>query len=204
MDHPRRQYELAWAYGLTVVLLLAAGCHTDMYDQPRYEALEPSSFFADGRSSRPRVPGTVLYGEPLKTTEYVTGRRDDQLVEEIPVTVDLNLLKRGQERFNIYCSVCHGRTGEGNGMIVQRGYKQPPSYHDERLRGVPIGHFFEVITYGYATMPSYASQVPVGDRWAIAAYIRALQLSQYATADDVPDSLQEQLERSQPAGGAAQ
>jgi mono/diheme cytochrome c family protein len=183
--------------GLTALLLvLALGCHEDMYNQPRYEALEYSEFFDDGRSSRPRVPGTVLYQEPLQTTELATGRHNDELVDTPPVTVDLKLLQRGRERFNIYCSMCHGRTGEGNGMIVQRGYKQPPTFHSQRLRGVPIGHFFEVMTFGYATMPAYASQVPVEDRWAIAAYIRALQLSQYATRNDLSAEAREKLEDS--------
>jgi mono/diheme cytochrome c family protein len=189
---------------VAMLLMLALGCHEDMYNQPRYEALEFSAFFDDGRSSRPRVPGTVIYQEPQQTTELVTGRRNNVLVDEPPVTVDLKLLARGQERFNIYCSMCHGQTGEGNGMIVQRGYKQPPTFHSERLRGVPIGHLFEVMTYGYATMPAYASQVPVGDRWAIAAYIRALQLSQFATVEEVPTDEREQLDRAETEEGPQQ
>lgn len=195
MAADRKQHEAVKFGALAVLLVIALGCHQDMANQPRYDTLEESSFFADGRASRPRVPGTVLYHEPSPNSEYMTGRRNDELVDVPPVTVDLKLLKRGQERFNIFCSMCHGRTGAGNGMIVQRGYQQPPTYHSERLRGVPIGHLFEVITYGYATMPAYASQVPVEDRWAIAAYIRALQLSQYATVDDVAADAREQLEQ---------
>lgn len=195
MAADRKQHEAVKCGALAVLLVIALGCHQDMANQPRYDTLEESSFFADGRASRPRVPGTVLYNEPSPTSEYMTGRRNDELVDVPPVTVDLKLLKRGQERFNIFCSNCHGRTGDGNGMIVQRGYQQPATYHSDRLRGVPIGHFFEVITYGYATMPAYASQVPVEDRWAIAAYIRALQLSQYATVDDVGADAREQLEQ---------
>jgi mono/diheme cytochrome c family protein len=194
LAHP--QHDIFLKCITAVMLGLALGCHDDMYNQPRYEPLEYSAFFDDGRSSRPRVPGTVLYLEAPQTTEFVTGRRNNELVDTPPVTVDLQLLERGRERFNIYCSMCHGRTGEGNGMIVQRGYKQPPTFHSERLRGVPIGHLFEVMTYGYATMPAYASQVPVEDRWAIAAYIRALQLSQYATIDDVSFDERAQLNRS--------
>jgi mono/diheme cytochrome c family protein len=194
MEIARTQLDRIIAGSLAVLLLFALGCHEDMYNQPRYEALEYSAFFDDGRSSRPRVPGTVLFQEPSTTSELTSGRRNDELIDVAPVTVDLQLLARGQERYNIYCSVCHGRTGAGDGMIVQRGYKQPPTYHSERLRGVPIGHFFEVITYGYATMPAYASQVSVEDRWAIAAYIRALQLSQFATLDDVPAASRQQLE----------
>lgn len=197
MPLTQKQRDLFLNGGLLVLLGCALGCHQDMYDQPRYEALEYSSFFDDGRASRPRVPGTVLYREAAPTTEFATGRANNELVDVLPVTVDLTLLKRGEERYNIFCSMCHGRTGEGNGMIVQRGYKRPPTYHSERLRGVPIGHLFEVMTYGYATMPSYASQVSAEDRWAIAAYIRALQLSQFATPDDVPASARAELDRTQ-------
>jgi mono/diheme cytochrome c family protein len=196
MKFARKQYDKFMRGFAAMLFLLALGCHDDMYNQPRYEALEFSAFFDDGRSSRPRVPGTVLYQESPPTTEFATGRRNDVLVDVPPVTVDFKLLKRGEERFNIFCSVCHGRTGEGDGMIVARGYKQPPTFHSERLRGVPIGHLFEVMTYGYATMPSYSSQVAVEDRWAIAAYIRALQLSQYATLDDVSVEAREKLEGS--------
>ena len=196
MASDRKQRDAVKIGALTVLLACALGCHQDMYNQPRYDTLEESGFFADGRASRPRVPGTVLYKAASPTSEFATGRRNEELLDVPPVTVDLKLLERGRERFNIFCSVCHGRTGEGNGMIVQRGYKQPLTFHSERLRGVPIGHFFEVMTYGYATMPSYASQVPVEDRWAIAAYIRALQLSQHATVDDVAADSREQLEQS--------
>jgi mono/diheme cytochrome c family protein len=183
---------------LTSALLALVGCHSDMYDQPRYEPLERSDFFDDGRASRPLVAGTIPFGVAPTDDVLHTGREGGQLVSELPVGLTEGLLKRGQERFNIYCSVCHGRGGDGNGMIVERGYRQPPTYHSDRLRGVPIGHFFDVMTNGFGAMPSYALQVPVEDRWAIAAYIRALQVSQHATVDDVPDELRKQLDDSKP------
>jgi hypothetical protein len=166
-----------------------------MIDQPRHEPLERSDFFDDHRSARPQPAGTIAYRTPVPDPAYDTGRVNDQLVTEIPTTVSLATLRRGQERFNIYCSVCHGQTGAGDGMIVERGFKRPPSYHSVRLRGLPIGHFFEVMTQGYGAMPSLAAQVEVADRWAIAAYLRALQLSQYANANSLPAASRAELER---------
>jgi mono/diheme cytochrome c family protein len=179
-------------------LAAIAGCHRDMYDQPRLETLEESNFFDDGRASRPLVDGTVPYQSPPEDDAFHTGKQNGQLVDQPPVKVDAALLKRGHERFNIYCSVCHGRTGEGNGMIVERGYRQPPTFHSDRLRGIPIGHFFDVMTNGFGAMPSYAVQVPPADRWAIAAYVRALQLSQHAKLDDVPEAQRRKLEEARP------
>jgi mono/diheme cytochrome c family protein len=173
--------------------VLSLGCHRDMYDQPRYEPLEPSSFFSDGRSARPIPDGAVAYQAPPKDTPLQTGIANGQLVEQLPIELNAALLQRGRQRFEIYCSVCHGRTGEGNGMIVERGYQRPPSYHSQRLRGLPVGHFFDVATRGFGAMPSYAWQVPVADRWAIAAYIRALQFSQYAHQGDLPADLTTKL-----------
>jgi mono/diheme cytochrome c family protein len=175
------------------VILVIAGCHDDMYNQPRYEPLERSDFFDDHRSSRPLVAGTVVYRAQRTDDVLHTGRAAGELAKELPVELTAALLRRGQERFNIYCSVCHARTGDGNGMIAQRGYRLPPTFHSDRLRGVPVGHFFDVITNGFGAMPSYALQVPTEDRWAIAAYIRALQLSQYATAGELPEDVREQL-----------
>ncbi|HEX4129266.1 MAG TPA: cytochrome c [Pirellulales bacterium] len=173
---------------LALALSLLAGCHHDMQDQPRYEPLEHSALFADGRSSRPLVPGTIPRGHLEVDQAYFAGREDGSLVDKLPVELTPALLERGQERYNIYCSPCHARTGDGNGMIVQRGYRRPPSYHTDRLRGMPVGHFFDVITRGFGMMPSYARQVPVEDRWAIVAYIRALQWSQYAVVDELSDA----------------
>jgi mono/diheme cytochrome c family protein len=198
-DAPRRG--TASRAALLCALGILAGCHRDMYDQPRYDPLERSTFFSDGRSARPAIAGTVPFRAPPAIGSLQTGREDGQLVSEIPLEVTPELLNRGQERFNIYCSVCHGRTGVGDGMIVQRGYRRPPTYHSDRLRGAPVGHFFDVMTNGFGAMPSYASQVPAADRWAIAAYIRALQLSQYARLDDLPPEMRRQLNGA-PEGGA--
>lgn len=171
---------------------LCAACHRDMYEQPRYDPLEPSTFFDDGRSARPLVEGTIARGQLRLDDALYTGRQNGQLVTELPLDFSRQLLERGQERFNIFCSNCHGMTGQGDGMIVRRGYRAPPSYHTDRLRGVPIGHFFDVITNGFGVMPSYAHQISVEDRWAIAAYVRTLQLSQHATRDDLtPEELQQ-------------
>jgi mono/diheme cytochrome c family protein len=170
-----------------------------MYNQPRNEPLERSDFFGDGRTSRPLVAGTVQFGAKRADDVLFTGRNGGELATELPVKLSAALLSRGRERFNIYCSVCHSRTGEGNGMIVQRGYRQPPTFHSDRLRGVPVGHFFDVMTNGFGAMPSYSLQVPPNDRWAIAAYIRALQLSHYASGDEIPEEVRTQLD-----AGAAQ
>lgn len=173
---------------IPVCLALALGaCRRDMYNQPRYKTYAEDPFFKDGASARPLPPHTVAQGQANLDTEYFQGKTGDgKLLEAFPMPVTREMLERGKERFEIYCSVCHGRTGEGNGMIVQRGFPAPPSYHIDRLRNAPPGHFYDVITNGYGVMYSYASRVEPADRWAIAAYIRALQLSRHATLDDVP------------------
>ena len=183
------------------VPLLGGGCHQDMRDQPRYEALEASDFFGDGQSARLPVAGTVARGQLDEDEAFYSGKTNGQLVAELPVELNQELLKRGQDRFNIFCSPCHGRTGAGNGMIVERGFRRPPSYHSERLRNAPAGHFFDVMTHGFGAMPSY-ERIEPHDRWAIVAYIRVLQLSQNATLQDVPADERRQLERSGPAGDA--
>jgi mono/diheme cytochrome c family protein len=172
-----------------------------MYNQPRIEPQEASDFFEDGRAERPLVEGTVAYQSASGSGPLATGREGEQLVTELPVPLDEALLRRGEERFNIYCSVCHGRTGDGDGMIVQRGYRRPPTFHSDRLRGAPIGHLFDVANNGFGAMPSYALQVPVHDRWAIAAYIRALQLSQHAAADELPAEVRAKLDAKPQAAG---
>ena len=171
-------------------LLVASGCYQGqrMDDQPKYEALEAADAFPDDQSARPRVPGTVAQNEPL-----LTG-----IPDENPLPITLSLLQRGRERFDIYCSPCHGRLGDGEGMIVQRGFPHPPSYHSQRLREAPDGHFFSVITHGYGAMYSYAARVPPEDRWAIVAYIRALQLSQHAAIAELPEDLAEALNEERP------
>lgn len=161
-------------------------CRQDMHDQPRYEPLEKAAFFADQRASRPAVEGTVARGQLHLDEHLHTGKINGEPATTFPMPVTKAVLLRGQERFNIFCAPCHSRVGDGKGMIVQRGFRQPQSFHIQRLREAPPGYFFDVITNGFGAMYSYASRVPVEDRWAIVAYIRALQLSQNATLEDVP------------------
>jgi hypothetical protein len=166
-----------------------------MHDQPKYEPLEQSTFFSDRRASRMPVEGTVARGQLHEDTHYYNGKVGDQSARTFPMKLDEKIVKRGQERFNIFCSPCHDQTGSGMGMVVRRGFKRPPSLHIDRLREAPVGYYFDVITNGFGVMSSYAEQVPVSDRWAIIAYIRALQLSQNATIADVPENHKEELER---------
>ena len=177
-------------------LLLATACRQDMHDQPKYQPLEQSSFFLDQQASRMPVAGTVARGELHDDALLYTGKVDGQDALLFPFTIDESVMARGQQRFNIYCSPCHGRAGLGDGMVVKRGYRRPPPFADERLRQAPIGHFFDVITNGFGAMPDYAAQVRVTDRWAIAAYVRALQLSAHATLADVPAAERGRLETS--------
>jgi mono/diheme cytochrome c family protein len=188
------------------VVVLAAGmvtataCRQDMHNQPRYKSFAVSTFFDDGRSERPAIEDTVARGQLHLDQARYTGKDNGKDVTTFPIQITRGDLARGQERFNIYCSPCHGRLGDGHGMIVSRGLRQPPSYHDPRLVNAPVGHFFDVITNGYGAMYSYASRVPVDDRWRIAAYIRALQLSQNA-----PPELAQQaasLDHHKSAGGS--
>lgn len=180
-----------------VVLIAAAGCGTaGMEDQPRYEPFEASDFFGDGLSARPKVPGTVARGQLPADDALATGRRGGQLVEVSPVKLDRALLVRGQERFNIYCAVCHGLTGEGDGMVPQRGFRRPPSYHIERLRRAPVGHFYDVITAGFGAMPSFAAQLEPRDRWAVVAYVGTLQVARSAKLEDVPADARRRLEEA--------
>ena len=157
-----------------------------MHDQPKFIPLRQSDFYADQRSARPLVDGTVARGLLRDDDLLETGKVNGQDVVEFPFPVTAQVLARGRERYDIFCSPCHDRTGRGNGMIVRRGYRQPPSFHIDRLRQAPVGHFFDVITNGFGAMPDYRAQVPVRDRWAIIAYIRALQLSEHATLVEVP------------------
>ena len=166
--------------------LLLVGCRQDMHNQPKYRPLRATDFFADGASARPLVEGTVARGTLQEDEAFFTGKVGNALVAELPFPVDEKVLDRGQERFNIFCSPCHDQTGSGRGMVVQRGYRQPISFHIDRLRQAPVGHFFDVMTNGLGAMPDYKAQIPARDRWAIAAYIKALQLSQHTPAADVP------------------
>lgn len=187
----------AGTVGIAAALALAIGaataCRVDMHVQPRYDPLASSTFFPDGRSERPAVPGTVVHGD-LRTDELrYTGKINGVVANEFPFPITRADLDRGRQRFNVYCSPCHDYTGSGHGMIVQRGFQAPPSYHIERLRNAPVGHFFDVMTNGFGAMYSYAGRVAPDDRWRIAAYIRALQLSQHANLNDVPADQRQQL-----------
>ncbi len=174
--------------------LLVSACRQDMHDAPRYEAYEKSAFFADGRAMRPQVEGTVARGQLRENEALYTGKSGGAFVASYPVSLSEEFVRRGQQRYQIYCTPCHGLTGKGDGMIVRRGYRQPPSFHSDRLRQLPPGYFYDVIAKGFGAMPDYAAQVAVEDRWAIAAYIRALQLSQNATLSDVPADKRAALE----------
>ena len=187
-----------------IVLVAAAfslaACRQDMHDQPKFIPLRPSDFFADGRSERQLIEGTVARGHLNDDTLYYTGKgADGQFSNEFPFPVTKDVIERGHQRYNIYCTPCHGRVGDGNGMVVNRGYRRPPSYHIDRLRQAPNGYIFDVISNGFGAMPDYAAQIPVADRWAIVAYERALQLSQHATIDDVPAD-----QRGKLSGGGSQ
>lgn len=169
-----------------------------MHDQPKYIPLRSSEFFADGRSARAPVPGTVARGELREDTLFYTGKVGDQFAAKFPMPVTRALLERGQERFNIYCAPCHSRIGDGNGVVVQRGFRRPTSFHDPRLRGAPPGYYFDVMTRGFGAMSDYAAQIAPQDRWAIAAYVRALQLSQHASLTDLAPVQREQLMKEPP------
>jgi len=171
---------------LLALCALLGACRQDMHNQPKYRGLRPSTFFADGSSARPLVEGTIARGTLEDDEAFYTGKVDKVTVKEFPFPIDEKVLDRGQERYNIYCSPCHDRTGGGNGMVVQRGFKQPPSYHIDRLRQADVGYFFDVITNGFGAMPDYRAQIAPRDRWAIIAYIRALQYAQHAPAADIP------------------
>jgi mono/diheme cytochrome c family protein len=167
-------------------ILLAPACRRDMQDQPKYVPLRPSTFFDDQRSARPLPANTVARGHLDLDTELYTGMQGGKPVDRFPFPITRDVLARGQERFNIYCAPCHDRLGNGDGMIVRRGYRRPPSYHIDRLRQVPDGYIYDVIANGFGAMPDYAQQIPPRDRWAIVAYVRALQYSRQATLADVP------------------
>jgi mono/diheme cytochrome c family protein len=172
-----------------------AACRQDMHDQPKYIPLRQSAFFGDQRSARPFVPGTVARGQLREDTLLYTGKVNGTDATLFPFPVDERVMARGRERFGIYCSPCHGQTGQGDGMVVRRGFRRPPTFHQDRLRDAPIGHVFDVISNGFGAMPDYAAQIKIEDRWAIIAYLRALQLSEHATVNDVPADKRGQLDR---------
>ena len=172
------------------VLLFAAGCRQDMQNQPRMFPQRGTTLFADGRSVRPQVEHTVARGQLYEDEYFYTGLMNGKEADMMPFPATMTVLARGQERFNVYCTPCHSRVGNGAGMIVQRGYKPAGNFHDAKRLSEPLSHYFYVMTNGYGAMPDYKAQVTPEDRWAIAAYIRALQLSQNATVSDVPPGTQ--------------
>lgn len=185
-------------YLLTLLLVALIACRQQMADQPSYRPLAKSEFFADGRSARPAIPGTVPRGQLREDEHFYTGRLGSQVVETFPFPVTREIFYRGQERFDIFCSPCHDRVGNGQGMIVRRGFRPPPSLHIDRLRESRPGYLFEVISRGFGTMPDYAEQIPPEDRWAIVAYIRALQLSQQAALAELPEAERRRLQEREP------
>ncbi len=204
---------IAVAAGLGALLLLMAGCRQDMQNEPKLIPQRGSEMFADHRGARPQVLNTVARGQLHEDSYFYTGvvqgangYREEKNLMPFPVTMEV--LERGQERFNIYCTPCHSRVGNGLGMIVQRGYKTAANFHDQVRMAQPVSHYFYVMTHGYGAMPDYSAQLTPVDRWAVAAYIRALQLSQAATVADVPagvrvKSLKEvAVEQGLPAGFA--
>src|SRR6186997_614105 len=168
-------------------LLSAAACRQDMHNSPKAIPLRASVFFKNASSARPLVDGTVARGTLQDDAVFFTGKNGAAAADALPFPLTADVLDRGEQRFNIYCAPCHGPTGKGDGMIVRRGFRQPPSYHIDRLQNAPIGHFYDVMTNGFGAMPDYRAQISPRDRWAIAAYVRALQLSQNASAADVPE-----------------
>jgi hypothetical protein len=180
---------------LTLGLILT-GCRQDMHNQPRYKPLAATDFFGDGRSARPELEGTVARGHLRIDKARYTGKINDEDIDYFPFPITRPDLERGQQRFNIYCSPCHSRIGDGNGMVVRRGFRQAADYHTEKLMKAPVGHFFDVMTNGFGAMPSYASRVEPDDRWRIAAYIRVLQFSETASINDVPPDMRAELDKN--------
>ena len=183
------------------LLFVASGCRQDMHNGPTGQPLRESLFVKNVSTSRPLVEGTVARGTLQDDAGFFTGKNGAVALDALPFPLTAEVLDRGQQRYDIYCAPCHGLAGNGDGMIVQRGYRQPPSYHIERLRTAPLGHYYDVMTNGFGAMQDYAAQIPVQDRWAIVAYIRALQFSQNARLEDVPADRRTDLDR--PDTGAA-
>jgi mono/diheme cytochrome c family protein len=189
----------AWA----LVALGALGCRQDMHDQPKFKPLRKTDIFDDKRSARPLVEDTVARGQLRLDTAYYAGKQGQTPVDVLPVPVTEALLRRGRERYGIYCTPCHGLTGRGDGMVVQRGYRRPPSFHIDRLRGEKPGYFYDVISNGFGAMPDYAAQVAVADRWAIVAFVRVLQLSENARLEDVPPERRAEMGKAAAPGAPA-
>jgi len=186
----------------SVVLLGLGGCRQDMHNTPTGQPLRESLFVKDASTSRLPVEGTIARGTLQDDAAFFTGKEGGAATNALPFPLTAAVLDRGEERFNIYCSPCHGVSGRGDGMIVRRGYRQPPSFHVDRLQAAPLGHFYDTMTNGFGAMPDYRAQIAPRDRWAIAAYVRALQLSQHATAADIPAEERQKLAQPAAAPGA--
>ena len=197
MKHRRRNVlALRLRLPLAVVLIaVTSGCRQDMHDQPSQTALEASTFFADGRASRPPVSGTVARGGLMEDAHRYRGRVGERFASTFPYEITMEIMKRGRERYDIFCSPCHDTLGTGRGMVVRRGFSQAASFHIDRLRDVETGYLFDVVTNGFGRMSGYAAQIPVDDRWAIVAYVRALQMSQHFRAEDLDAHGREALAR---------
>lgn len=193
---PGRAAVARLALAAALVPLALAGCRQGMFDDAKYEPYEASEIFADGSSARPLPAGTVARGLLADDRVLATGLGEDGLFAANPLPITREMLLRGRERYDVFCAPCHDRVGTGDGMIVRRGYTRPPSFHEPRLRQVPDGYLFDAITRGFGQMPSYASQVPPEDRWAIVAYLRALQLSQDAELAALPGEVRQVAERA--------
>jgi hypothetical protein len=185
-------------FGLAALALWLIGCRMDMHEQPKYLPYEPTTFFDDGRSERPVVPGTVARGQLRLDELLYTGKENGFFANKFPFPITRADLERGRQRYNIYCTPCHDYTGSGQGIVVLRGFPPPPSFHIDRLRQAPVGHFFDAMTSGYGSMYSYASRIEPEDRWRIAAYVRVLQLSAHSTLQDVPESERQKLTEQNP------
>lgn len=198
----RNSGRLLTAALVAVAALTGAGCRQDMHNTPRYEVFEANANMPDGRASRNLPAGTVARGQLRDDEHYYTGKLNGEFVAEFPFAISDADLRRGQERFTVYCTPCHGQLGDGQGMVVQRGLRQAATYHQDRLRAVAAGYLFDVASNGFGAMQGYAEQVPTRDRWLIVAYIRALQLSQNATVNDVPAADRGRLDAPPAAAGA--
>jgi len=195
----RRRHAAVWL----ILVVFAAACRQDMQDQPKYKDLRGSAFFDDHRSARPLPEGTVARGFLNADRRLVTGKENGELMAVLPVPLTRELLSRGRERYGIFCTPCHGMAGNGLGIVVQRGLRRPNSFHIDRLREAPVGYFFDVQTRGFGAMMDYAAEIPPEDRWAIAAYIRALQVSQRTRIEDIPAAERRALESSETAPHSA-
>lgn len=190
---PRRFKARTLVFAALALTLVLSGCGRNMYDQPRAEALESSRFFADGAASQALPEGVISRERGSIDPSYFSGMGDAGFATELPFELTEEVLVRGQERYNIYCSMCHNYDGSGGGVVVQKGFVPPASFHEQRLLDSGVGYFYNAITNGFGRMYSYASRIPVEDRWAIAAYVKAMQLSQNATVDDIPEEVLENL-----------